>query len=70
MKIALIVSMLVIIGAVVFFLVQRQAATAAIATSGADIDPVTGARWQTVSQARIQSAARGATQKTTAVVDV
>lgn len=57
MKIALVVSGIVILAAVIYYLVQRQTDAAARATSGAgDIDPVTGQRWQTIEDARRQAA--------------
>lgn len=69
MKTALLVSGIVIVGAVVYYLVTRQQAAAVRASSGAgDIDPVTGVRWQTVDQARRQADASAATQDTTAVL--
>lgn len=55
MKIALIVCGIIIVAAIVFFFVQRTASVAATAKGGGSpvlpgIDPVTGARWQTVPE--------------------
>lgn len=69
-KIGLIVAGLVIIGAVIYYFVSRQMTASAAAKSGAtsgggaDIDPVTGARWQTVDEANAQAAGAAATQTT------
>lgn len=70
MKLAVIIAGIAIVGAVIFFLYQQQAAKATRASSGAgDIDPVTGARWQTVTDARHQADASAATQHTGATVE-
>lgn len=75
MKIALVISGLVIVGAIVYYFVQRATAQQARAVTGGTptqsatgIDPVTGQRWQTVAEAQHQIDATSATSETTSLL--
>lgn len=71
MRLALIISGLVVVGAVIYYFVTRQTSLTAAAVAGTkpgDIDPLTGQRWQTVADAQAHADGSSATQTSTALV--
>lgn len=73
-KVAFVVAGLVIVGAVIYYFVNRamtasaQAKAGGGAAPGGEVDPVTGARWQTIEEANAAADASAATQTTGAVL--
>lgn len=64
-KIGLIIAGLIVVGLVIYYFLNRQTTRAiAAATGGGDVDPITGQRWQTVSEAQAQINAMNSAQNT------